>query len=255
MKVTVLGCGPSIGVPALGGHWGVCDPDEPRNRRLRSSILVEHDTTILLIDTTPDCRAQLMAAGVSRLDAVLYTHAHADHCHGIDDMRSVNMAMGADLPAFGSAETLASLDRRFGYAFEPLRPNTGYYKPKLSPHTINGPFTVGNVSIEPFEQNHGFSKTLGFRFGSMAYSTDFVELDDAAFDVLEGVGTWIVDCFRPRPHPTHTHLERTLSYIERVKPARAVLTHMGSDMDYATLCADLPAGVEPAYDGMVMEEG
>jgi phosphoribosyl 1,2-cyclic phosphate phosphodiesterase len=255
MKVTILGCGPSIGVPAVGGNWGVCDPDEPRNRRCRSSILVEHDGAILMVDTTPDCRAQLLAANVSRLDAVLYTHAHADHCHGIDDLRSVNMSMKADLPAYGSAETLASLDRRFGYVFEALRPDKGYYKPKLMPHIIDGPFAVGSVSIVPFEQNHGFSRTLGFRFGSMAYSTDFVELDDAAFDALEGIDTWIVDCFRRSPHPTHTHLERTLAYIKRLKPSRAVLTHMGSDMDYATLCAELPAGVEPGYDGMVVEEG
>ncbi len=255
MKITILGCGPSIGVPAVGDNWGLCDPAEPRNRRLRSSILVEHDGTILIVDTTPDCRAQLLAAGVRRLDAVLYTHAHADHCHGIDDMRSVNMAMKADLPAYGSAETLASLDRRFGYVFEPLRHNKSYYKPKLTPHAIDGPFTVGAVSVIPFEQNHGFSKTLGFRFGSMAYSTDFVELDDTAFEALDGIGTWVVDCFRRTPHPTHTHLARTLDYIERVKPARAVLTHMGSGMDYATLRAELPAGVEPGYDGLVVEEG
>ena len=255
MKLTILGCGPSIGVPAVGGNWGVCDPNEPRNRRCRSSILIEHDGTILMVDTTPDCRAQLLAANVSRLDAVLYTHAHADHCHGIDDMRSVNMSMKADLPVYGSAETLASLDRRFGYVFEALRPDKGYYKPKLTPHIIDGPFAVGGISVVPFEQNHGFSRTLGFRFGSMAYSTDFVELDDAAFNALEGIDTWIVDCFRRRPHPTHTHLERTLAYIERLKPSRAVLTHMGSDMDYATLCAELPAGIEPGYDGMVVEEG
>ncbi len=255
MKVTVLGCGPSTGVPAIGGDWGDCDPEEPRNRRLRSSILVEHDGTVLMVDTTPDCRAQLLAAHVTRLDAVLYTHAHADHCHGIDDMRAVNLSMKADLPAFGSAETLASLDRRFGYVFEPLRFNKGYYKPKLTPHTIDGPFAVGGVSIVPFEQSHGFSKTLGFRFGSMAYSTDFVELDEAAFEVLEGIETWVVDCFRRTPHPTHTHLARTLEYIERLKPHRAVLTHMGPDMDYATLCAELPAGVEPGYDGLVVEEG
>lgn len=242
----------------VGGVWGECDPAEPRNRRRRASILVEIGPVALLIDSSPDCRAQLLDAGIDRLDAVIYTHAHADHSHGIDDLRWINFAMHAPLPAYADADTLKVLGDRFPYVFTPLRPPSAgqpvrYYKPVLIPHEISGPFEVAGVTVTPFEQDHGFSKTLGFRIGDFAYSTDVVALDEAAFAALEGIDTWVVDAFRRTPHPTHAHLELTLSWIDRIRPRRAALCHMGTDMDYRTLCAELPKGVEPAFDGLVLE--
>lgn len=256
MKITVLGCGSSSGVPVVGGGWGQCDPAEPRNRRRRASILVEHEDTTLLVDASPDCRAQLLDAGVSRLDAVLFTHGHADHCHGIDDLRWINVAMHADLPTYANRDTLDLIDDRFPYTTSPLKMlsvGKRYYKPMLIPNEIDGPFGVGAIAIRPFVQDHGFSSTCGFRFGDAAYSTDLVTLDDDAFDALAGVRLWIVDAFRYEPHPTHSHVARTLEWIARVQPERAVLTHMGSALDYATLNAETPDNVEPAYDGMVLE--
>jgi phosphoribosyl 1,2-cyclic phosphate phosphodiesterase len=255
MKITILGCGSSSGLPVVGAGWGECDPNEPRNRRQRASILVSDGATTLLVDASPDCRAQMLAAEVHHLDAVVFTHAHADHCHGIDDLRWINVATGEDLPAYGNATTLAEIQRRFGYVFETLKFTTEqrYYKPVLSIHEITGPFTVKNIDVVPFEQDHGFSTTLGFRFGAFAYSTDVVEMPEPAFDVLTGIDTWVVDCFRRTPHRTHSHLPKTLDWIARVKPRRAILTHMGGALDYRTLCDELPAGVEPAYDGMVID--
>jgi len=253
MKVTVLGCGGSTGVPAIGPDWGRCDPTDQRNRRRRVSVLVEIGNTSILIDTSPDLREQLLDAGVRRLDAVVVTHAHADHLHGIDDLRSVNRLMQRPIPLYADAETLAEIRRRFGYALEPLREPGRYYKPTLVPHEIVGPFEIHGIPIVPFAQDHGFSTTLGLRIGGFAYSTDVTELDDAAFAAIEGIELWIVDCLRRAPHPTHSHLERTLSWIARVRPRRAVLTHMDQSMDYRELSAELPSGVEPGCDGLVLE--
>lgn len=254
MKVTILGCGSSMGVPLVGGQWGDCDPNEPRNRRLRASILVEEGPTRLLVDTGPDLRQQLLAAGITSVAAILYTHAHADHLHGIDDVRGLNLGMGKAVEAYGDAATLGIIAERFGYVFQPLKGDY-FYKPTMTPKTIDGPFEVGGIRVQPFEQDHGFSRTLGFRFGRIAYSTDLVGLDEAAFEILAGVDLWIVDAFRLEPHVTHTHLAKTLGWIERVKPRRAVLTHMSQWMDYRRVQSMLPAGVEPAYDGMVLEVG
>ena len=257
MRVTILGAGSSSGVPIVGGDWGACDPNEPRNRRRRASILIEDKNAVILVDSSPDCRQQLIDAEVKRLDAVIYTHAHADHSHGIDDLRWINVAINAPVPVYGDSKTLDALRNRFGYVFDPLKRFEGrplhYYKPVLAPREIIGPFTIAGIAVTPFEQDHGFSVTQGLRIGNFAYSTDVVRLDEAAFLALEGIDTWIVDSYRYRPHPTHAHLERTLSWIERVRPRRAIICHMGADMDYQTLRRDLPAGVEPAYDGMVIE--
>lgn len=233
MRVTMLGCGGSGGVPLVGGAWGVCDPQEPRNRRRRVSILVEQGGTTLIVDTSPDFRQQMLDADVRRLDAVLYTHAHADHVHGLDDLRSLNRALKAPIPVYADPVTLKELGRRFDYAFRALEPgSSNYYKPTLDARTIDGPFRVGAIDVQPIDQDHGYSRTLGFRFGPVAYSTDVVRLDDAAFALLAGVDVWIVDCLREEPHPTHSHLEQTLAWIARVRPKRAILTHMSEQLDY-----------------------
>ena len=216
-------------------------------------MLVEIGPVAILIDTSPDLREQLIDARVGRLDAVVMTHAHADHLHGIDDLRALNRLMGQQIPLWADAKTLAEIRRRFGYVFDPPSEPGRFYKPCLVAHEISGPFAIDGIEIAPFAQDHGFSTTLGFRIGPMAYSTDVIELDDAAFAALAGVELWIVDCFRRAPHPTHSHLDKTLGWIARVGPRRAVLTHMEQSLDYRELCAELPAGVEPGQDGLVIE--
>jgi phosphoribosyl 1,2-cyclic phosphate phosphodiesterase len=255
MRVTMLGCGPSWGVPRIGGKWGACDPANPRNRRRRVSVLVEEGGSCLLVDTSPDMREQLLDAEVRGIDAVLYTHSHADHLHGIDDLRSVNQLIRKVLPIYGDARTLDEIRNRFGYVFAPQHPEAkgGFYKPVLEPIEVTGPFAVAGLAITPFIQDHGFSPTLGYRFGKFAYSTDVIRLDDAAFAALAGVEVWIVDCMRERPHVTHSHLAQTLQWIERVGPRRAILTHMDESLDYDRLCRVLPSHVEPGHDGLVIE--
>lgn len=250
MRLTILGCGSSGGVPRIGDDWGACDPGEPRNRRTRASILVETERTRVLVDTSPDLRQQCLDRRISGFDAVIYTHAHADHCHGIDELRVLAQRDRRTMPVYAAADTLAMLQDRFRYAFgEPGSP----YPAILEPNEIDGPFTLGDLEVMPFAQNHGDVTTLGLRFGGIAYSTDVVALDEAAFAALEGVKTWIVAALRLEPHPTHAHLDQALAWIERVAPRRAVLTHMTSVLDYATLAATLPDGVEPAHDGLILE--
>lgn len=255
MKITILGCGASSGVPQIGAGWGDCDPANPKNRRRRASILVQTETTDLLVDCSPDCRQQLLDVEISRLDGVLFTHAHADHCHGVDDLRWINMAMGADLQVYGRADHLDTIEQKFTYVFEPLNKEITrfYYKPMLVRNDITDHVSIGDIEVRAFEQFHGYSTTLGFRFGDMAYSTDVVRLDEEGFAALEGVKTWIIDCFRREPHQTHSWLDQTLGWIERVQPDRAILTHMNQSLDYDTVLAETPGNVEPAYDGMLIE--
>jgi phosphoribosyl 1,2-cyclic phosphate phosphodiesterase len=253
MKVTVLGCGGSGGVPLITGDWGRCNPSNPRNRRRRVSVLVEQGGMTIVVDTSPDIRAQFLDAGVKRLDAVLYTHEHADHCHGIDELRAFGHGRkNAPIPAYGTAETLDLLRRRFRYIFEQPTGGSGVlYRPLLEARVIDGPFLIAGILVTPFVQDHGYgTTTTGYRIGGMAYSTDVVGLDDAAFAVLTDLDLWIVDCLRYEPHPTHAHFERTLSWIARAKPKRAILTHLNHTVDYDDLASRCPPGVEPAYDGL-----
>lgn len=256
MKVTILGCGGASGVPGISMGWGSCDPANPRNRRRRASILVEDGDTRILVDSSPDLRDQLLDADVRTVDGVIYTHDHADHLHGIDDLREINRVTRQWLPVWGSSAVLETAKARFPYAFEPMAEMGEFiYRPLLEPREITGPFTVGSIPVTPFDQDHGYSRTYGLRFGPVAYSTDVVELPEESFAALEGVELWIIGCLVDYPHATHAHVAKVLEWIDRVKPHRAVLTHMGPQLDYATLCATLPPGVIPAYDGMVLEEG
>lgn len=261
MKVTILGCGGSAGLPQIGGEdgfgdWGCADPKEPRNQRSRASILIQAETgTTILIDTGPDLRAQLVANGISRIDAILYTHVHADHVAGLDDVRILNRLCGAPLPAFATAEHLAELKQRFEYAFKPWK--GGFFgRPALVEQEIipGTPLCVGDIEILPILQDHGYGQSIGFRVGNFSYCTDVVRFDEKAFAALQGVQSWIVDCFTPQgDHPTHAGLKTVLGWVNRLAPKRTILTHMGPLMDYASLAATLPAGIEPGYDGLVLE--
>lgn len=256
MRITILGCGSSGGVPRLGGHWGACDPNEPKNRRQRCSILVERvtedGTTTVLIDTSPDMRNQLLEAGIGRLDAVIYTHAHADHVHGLDDLRMIVINMRARLPVWADAPTKEALLQRFGYAF--IRPEGSMYPPILDLHDITGDVTIdgagGALTFAPFLVGHGGMDALGFRMNNVAYLPDVIDIPDDKWTYLEGLECWIVDALRRDPHPTHSHLENTLQWIEEMAPKTAVLTNMHNDLDYQTLAAETPDHIQPAYDGM-----
>ncbi len=256
MKLVILGAGASSGTPAIDWGWGGCNPAEPRNRRSRPSILVEDDGTRILVDTAPELRDQLIAAGVSTLDAVIYTHAHADHLHGIDDLRAINRAIGAPLDCYADAHTLAEINRRFGYVFKPLDEGARfYYKPTLVPRELHHlqHLEIGTIPVTAFEQSHGFSRTFGFRFGSVAYTTDVVELPEAAFEALAGVRLWVIGTLVDHPHPTHCDVGKALEWIARIKPDQAVLSHLGNDLDYRRLSDRLPCGVIAAYDGLTIE--
>lgn len=254
MKVTILGSGAAGGVPMISSGWGRCDPNNPKNRRRRPSVLVEEAGKRILIDTSPDLREQLLSSGTNHLDAVLFTHAHADHLHGIDDLREINRAMKAPIPVFGAGETLADIAHRFDYVFTPLDlAKDTIYKPWLIPHEVEGDFTAAGIAMTAFEQDHGFSRTTGYRIGNFAYSTDVLNLPEASMARLEGLDLWIVGCLLDIPHTTHAHIDKALAWRERLKPKQMVITHMSPRLDYETLAKSLPEGVEPAYDGMVLE--
>jgi phosphoribosyl 1,2-cyclic phosphate phosphodiesterase len=258
LKIRVLGCGASTGVPSLGGadgrgDFGTCDPAEPRNLRTRSSILIEAPDGNILVDTGPDMRAQLLANAISRVPAVIFTHAHADHITGLDDVRLLNRIIDKPISGFATEATRAELLNRFDYAFKPWTP-PGFYRPVIEMQTVSPGDTlrICGAQVRTFEQDHHVMRTLGLRVGGFAYSTDVVRLDDAAFSTLEGTDTWLVGCFQRPPHLTHAHLELVLEWRKRLGVRRTVLTHMGIDMDWAWLKANLPSDVEPAYDGLVL---
>jgi phosphoribosyl 1,2-cyclic phosphate phosphodiesterase len=256
MKITILGCGGSGGVPMIGCRCAVCQSRDPRDRRTRVSITVESRGTRVLVDCAPDLRQQFLRENIATVDAAILTHAHADHVHGIDDLRAVNFHRKAPLDIWADAATLADVTQRFAYAFNPPRTNEGiWYAPSLKTRIIDGPFAIGALAVTPFRQIHGGDRdpTLGLRFGQFAYSTDAKELEEEAFAALSGVDTWIVDCLQDTPSPAHSHLPQTLEWIARVRPRWAILTHMSHRMGYADLARRLPDGVVPAYDGMVIE--
>jgi phosphoribosyl 1,2-cyclic phosphate phosphodiesterase len=250
MKVRILGCGTSSGVPRIGNDWGACDPKDPRNRRSRASILVESATTRLLVDTSPDMREQLLAADVVHIDAILWTHDHADHCHGIDDVRQLFHARGEPVPGYGYAPTIASLRQRFAYAFF----GRDGYPPTIAAQDMADDMMIGDIRVRSVPQPHGSIFSAGFRFdcgdGSIGYSTDFHIVTSDMLELFSSVDIWVVDALRDKPHPTHPHLARTLEAISHCRPGRAILTHMDQSLDYAELAARLPDGIEPGFDGL-----
>ncbi len=259
MRVTLLGCGGSAGVPMIGGadgagDWGACDPHELRNRRSRSAIVIEHPGGRLLVDTGPDLRNQLLACRIPGVDAILYTHAHADHITGLDDIRILNRIAGRPLEAFANKRTLDELGRRFPYAFRAWEPPE-FFRPVLVPREVAPGETVrvSGLALSLFHQAHGTAGTLGFRAGGFGYSTDAVALDETALTTLGGIDTWIVGCFCRAPHPTHAHIDLVLDWAARIGARRTVLTHMGTDLDWAWMRRRLPPGVAPGYDGMVLD--
>lgn len=258
LRFTILGCGSSGGVPRIGGIWGACDPSNPKNRRRRCSLLVERlsaaGRTTVLIDTSPDMREQLLDAGVGALDGVVYTHSHADHTNGIDDLRQIVFRSGSRIPVWADGPTQDALLSRFGYAF--VQPEGSPYPPILRLHTLDGPVTIsgegGAVTLVPFAAEHGAMDALGFRIGPLAYLPDAVGIPEPSWQVLEGLDCFIVDALRRKPHPTHAHLALALEWIARAHPERAVLTNMHIDLDHETLLNELPPHVRPAHDGMVI---
>ncbi|KAF0105358.1 MAG: PhnP protein [Rhodospirillaceae bacterium] len=255
MRVTILGCGTSAGVPRVGGpggkgEWGAANPSDPRNRRTRCSILVQDQGKTLLIDTSPDVRSQLLAAEVERIDAVIWTHDHADQCHGIDDLRPFALRHG-QIESWSDERTYGVLSRRFGYCFH--AEGNGFYNPIYRHTVISGPFHAAGLPVVPFLQDHGTIPSLGFRFGAVGYANDVVMLPEESLVALEGVEVLIVDAMRYRPHPTHAHLDRALEWIERLGPRRAFLTNLHVDMDYAEVDRTTPAHVTPCHDGLQID--
>ncbi|MBX2806975.1 MAG: MBL fold metallo-hydrolase [Hyphomicrobiales bacterium] len=261
LHVTILGCGASPGVPQIDGKWGVCDPANPKNRRSRCALLVErhdHDKrTTLLVDTGPDIRQQLLAAGVAKLDGVFYTHDHADHTHGIDDLRMISYRRRKLIDVYCTDYTRSVLEKRFDYCFASQDGNG--YPPILQGHSIQPGEAIriegegGPIMVIPFLQYHGGIESLGFRFGNVAYSSDLHDMPEASLPLLKGLDCWIVDALRPSKHSSHFSFHEALEWIERVGPKRAVLTHMNIDMDYETVQRQTPDHIEPAYDGMRFE--
>lgn len=264
LNIRILGCGSSGGVPRLGPNWGNCDPNEPRNRRSRCSLLVKRigtggEATSVLVDTSPDMREQLLNAQVNRLDAVLYTHDHADQAHGVDDLRQISYIMRKRVPVYMDTPTAHTLKNRFHYCFGQAEKSSypaileAMDMPECGHRfSIDGP--GGALPVMAIDLEHGpHTRALGFRFGDVAYSPDVSQIPEESFAHLRGLKLWIVDALRDEPHPTHAHLARTLEWVKRLKPARTILTNMHNTLDYARLVAELPKGVEPAYDGLSVE--
>lgn len=253
MRLRILGCGTSTGVPKIGNDWGQCDPDEPRNYRLRSSILVENGGSRVLVDCGPDLRQQLLAAEVGRLDAVIATHDHGDHVHGIDELRPIAQALGNPVPLLARAGTLTSLQHRFAYAFA----RSQFYRPIVEAVEIGNEWPFGQAKVRFVDQPHGNTTSLGLRFDengrSAVYAIDFSELSEEMASLYEGVDVWIADCLTRQPHPTHAHLDGVLGWARELRVGQLYLTHMGNGLDYRTLVAELPDWAAPAHDGLEID--
>lgn len=251
--VTILGCGSSSGVPIITGSWGKCDPGNPKNRRTRTSALIESNGKRILIDTSPDLRCQLLRENITDIDAVLLTHAHFDHIAGINDLRPFCFKSDRRIPIYSNKETIEYICAHYEYIFQQSE-DEEIYKPFLDAIVLSEHMEICGMQIHSFDQCHGVTtsvnKSMGFRFDKFAYCTDVVHMDEKAFAAIDGVEVFIIDCVCTNPKPTHAHLEKTLLWIEKANPKRAILTHMGSSMDYNSLCRILPDGTEPAYDGM-----
>jgi|TARA_B110000091_G_scaffold210064_1_gene252271 phosphoribosyl 1,2-cyclic phosphate phosphodiesterase len=253
IEVTILGCGSSGGVPLIGNIWGPCDPNDSRNTRRRVSILVKKNKKTFLVDTSPDLRMQMLDAKVKDVDAVLYTHSHADHVHGIDDLRAFcwQRKDNKPLPIYSDQYTIDQITNRFDYAFEN---KYGPAVPSLAANTISiGNNTIQGVNVEAIKQIHGKGFSLGYRFDNVAYSTDVNNLPNESMEQLKDLDLWIVDCVRYEPHYSHSHFDQTISWIKKLKPKRAILTHMGHWLDYTELKNKCPDNVEPGIDGMVIK--
>jgi phosphoribosyl 1,2-cyclic phosphate phosphodiesterase len=261
LQFTILGCGSSPGVPRITGDWGGCDPANPKNKRLRASLLVERirqdgGKTVIVVDTGPDFRQQMINAKVNRLDAVVYTHAHADHIHGIDDLRGFWLEQKRRIDIYADADTSTRLREGFGYCFD--TPPGSYYPPIVTEHRIQHhvPFSIegaaGSIEFEPLPQQHGAIVSLGFRIGGLAYCSDVSNFPEATVERLTGLEVLIIDALQYAPHPTHISLEQSLGWIEKLKPKRAIFTHMHTPLDYERVIAETPNHVEPAFDGMVI---
>ena len=250
MRVRILGCGTSTGVPKIGNEWGQCDPNEPRNARLRTSILVESAGERMLVDCGPDLRQQLLAAEVGRLDGVIVTHAHGDHCHGIDELRPVSQSIGGPVPIHARVVVLDELKLRFAYAFE----RSDFYRPIAEARELGEELRFGNARVRFVDQPHGGPTSLGLRFDesgfSVGYAVDFSDLSADMAALYEGLDVWIADCLTRQPHPTHMHLEGVLSAARDLRVGQVYLVHMGNGLDYRTLVAELPDWAAPAYDGL-----
>lgn len=259
LRFTILGCGSSGGVPRLGGLWGACDPENPKNTRRRCSLLVQrfgqNGVTNVLIDTSPDMRAQLLDAEIGDLDGVVFTHQHADHVHGLDDLRMIVFNRRERLSVWADGPTQMSLQSRFAYVF--VQPENSPYPPILNLKSIDGPVVIdgagGPVTLAPFRVGHGIIDSLGFRIGDLAYLPDVAEMYDESWAAVQDLQVWILDALRYKPHPTHTHFEQSLDWIKQAAPARAVITNMHIDLDYQRVCDESPDNVTAAFDGMEIE--
>ncbi len=251
-KVRVLGCGGSRGVPALGFGWGECDPTNPKNRRTRPSILIQTDTHNILVDCGPDVREQLLRHNISKIDALIFTHAHADHTHGIDELIPLRWYNKEVIPAYADAATFAALTARFDYCFTHSC-NDEHYPPFIMLKPLHHELHIGGLHLRFFVQDHGYMQSVGIRVGDFAYSTDVKSLDEAAWQALAGTKTWLVDATRHEPLPTHSHVAQTVQWVEKLQATQAFLTHMNQNLDYEALCAMLPTHIRPAYDGLLLE--